>query len=128
MLSIDLGSPVAFHRQLTDQIVFSILTGSYCMGDKLPKVNELACRLRINPGIVSDAYTHLVNVGIVEFDDQGFPLVVKSPDPADISGAGAMESSCLDFIRAAQRAGLTFSEVCLFFKKVLDSQYSMKNE
>lgn len=59
-IHIDSASDVPIHRQLTEQIVFLIVTGSLKPGEFLPSVRQLARTLKIHHNTVSSAYQDLV--------------------------------------------------------------------
>lgn len=59
-LHIDTSSNVPIRRQLTEQILFLIVTERLKDGDLLPSVREIARRLKIHHNTVSEAYQDLV--------------------------------------------------------------------
>jgi DNA-binding transcriptional regulator YhcF (GntR family) len=59
-IQIDSHSDVPIRRQLTEQIVYLIVTDSLKGGQHLPSVRELARRLKIHHNTVSESYQDLV--------------------------------------------------------------------
>src|SRR5215510_13315523 len=59
-IRIDSESDVPIRQQLTEQIVFLIVTDRLKAGQKLPSVRELARRLKIHHNTVSECYQDLV--------------------------------------------------------------------
>jgi DNA-binding transcriptional regulator YhcF (GntR family) len=59
-IRIDGSSEVPIHRQLTEQVIFMIVTEGIRAGDFMPSVRELARRLKIHHNTVSEAYQDLV--------------------------------------------------------------------
>ncbi len=63
---LDLHSGVPVYRQVIDQVVAGIATGSLRGGDQLPTVRQLAVDLSINPNTVIRAYRELEIRGLLE--------------------------------------------------------------
>lgn len=64
--AIDLHSGVPVYRQLIDQVLGGIASGSLAAGDQLPTVRQLAVDLAINPNTVMRAYRELELGGLLE--------------------------------------------------------------
>jgi GntR family transcriptional regulator len=64
-LRIDLKSGVPFYRQIIDQVLTAIASGSLVPGNQLPTVRQLAVDLSINPNTVVRAYRELEIRGIL---------------------------------------------------------------
>ena len=56
---LDLASGVPVYRQIIDQVLGAIATGSLAGGDRLPTVRQVAVDLSINPNTVMRAYREL---------------------------------------------------------------------
>ena len=56
---LDLRSGVPVYRQLMDQVLAAIASGSLSPGDRLPTVRQVAVDLTINPNTVVRAYKEL---------------------------------------------------------------------
>ena len=59
-LHVDSSNEVPLRRQLTEQIIFLIVTQKLGDGELLPSVRELARRLKVHHNTVSEAYQDLV--------------------------------------------------------------------
>jgi GntR family transcriptional regulator len=64
-LHLDMRSGVPVYRQLIDQILTSMASGSLSAGDQLPTVRQVAVDLAINPNTVMRAYRELEIRGVV---------------------------------------------------------------
>lgn len=56
---LDLRSGVPVYRQLIDQVLLAIASGTLRSGDQLPTVRQVAVDLTINPNTVARAYREL---------------------------------------------------------------------
>src|SRR5919112_3707166 len=56
---LDLKSGVPVYRQLIDQVLVAVASGTLGPGDQLPTVRQLAVDLSINPNTVVRAYKEL---------------------------------------------------------------------
>src|SRR6266478_4397565 len=63
--SLDLRSGVPVYRQIIDQVLGGIASGTLRPGDQLPTVRQLAVDLAINPNTVVRAYRELEIRGIL---------------------------------------------------------------
>ncbi len=64
-LQIDHSSGVPIYVQLKEKIKYTIATGVYPPGSKLPTVRSLAVALKINVNTVSKVYSELEREGIL---------------------------------------------------------------
>jgi len=64
--ALDLHSGVPVYRQIIDQVVGGIATGTLAGGDQLPTIRQLAVDLSINPNTVIRAYRELEIRGVLE--------------------------------------------------------------
>ncbi|MEO8657939.1 MAG: GntR family transcriptional regulator [Bryobacteraceae bacterium] len=62
---LDLGTGVPAYRQVIDQVMLGISTGTLKPGDQLPTVRQLAVDLSINPNTVVRAYRELEIRGVL---------------------------------------------------------------
>ena len=62
---LDLRSGVPVYRQLIDQVLGAIASGTLAAGDQLPTVRQVAVDLSINPNTVIRAYRELEIRGIL---------------------------------------------------------------
>ena len=63
---LDLRSGVPAYRQIMDQVLVAMASGTLASGDQLPTVRQLAVDLSINPNTVVRAYRELEIRGILE--------------------------------------------------------------
>jgi GntR family transcriptional regulator len=64
--ALDLRSGVPVYRQIIDQVLTGIASGTLAAGDQLPTVRQLAVDLTINPNTVLRAYRELEIGGTLE--------------------------------------------------------------
>lgn len=76
-IAIDKNSDVSLRRQIVEQIVFQIATGTLKSGEHLPSVREFALRHKIHANTVSQAYQELVDRHWVT-GHRGRRMVVRS--------------------------------------------------
>jgi len=62
---LDAASGVPFYRQIIDQILGGIATGTLSTGDQLPTVRALAVELKVNLNTVAKAYKELEIRGVL---------------------------------------------------------------
>jgi DNA-binding transcriptional regulator YhcF (GntR family) len=62
---LDAATGVPFYRQIIDQVLAGLATGSLQAGDRLPTVRALAVELAVNPNTVARAYKELEIRGLV---------------------------------------------------------------
>src|SRR5678815_2001278 len=65
-LRLDAGSGVPVYRQLIDQVLTAVASGTLAAGDQLPTVRQVAVDLAINPNTVMRAYRELEIRGLLE--------------------------------------------------------------
>src|SRR5919205_1675333 len=63
---LDSGSGVPVYRQLIDQVMGGIASGTLVPGDQLPTVRQVAVDLSINPNTVARAWRELEIRGVLE--------------------------------------------------------------
>ena len=63
---ITTGTGVPSYRQLMDQVMYYVASGTLKPGDGLPSIRELAGRLSVNPSTVVKAYNDLSHGGVIE--------------------------------------------------------------
>jgi len=81
-IRIDSSSSIPIRRQLTEQIIFLIVTEKIENGHAMPSVRELARRLKIHHNTVSQAYQDLVRRKWLD-GRRGSRLMVTFPEEAD---------------------------------------------
>jgi GntR family transcriptional regulator len=78
---LDAHSGVPVYRQLIDQVLAAIATGSLRTGDQLPTVRQVAVDLAINPNTVMRAYREMEIRGVLD-TQQGAGTFIAEPKPA----------------------------------------------
>ncbi len=63
---LDLRSGVPVYRQIIDQVMGGIASGTLAGGDQLPTVRQVAVDLSINPNTVMRAYREMEIRGVLE--------------------------------------------------------------
>jgi len=66
VFKLDLASGVPVYRQIIDQVMAGIASGSLSTGDQLPTVRQLAVDLEINPNTVVRPYKELEIRGLLD--------------------------------------------------------------
>ncbi len=69
------GLPI--YRQLVDQIIARILSGTYSEGELLPSVRQVAEDYSVNPITVTKAYNELSQYGLTE-KRRGIGTIIKA--------------------------------------------------
>src|ERR1044071_1631578 len=95
--ALDPASGVPFYRQIIDQVLGGIATGSLSAGERLPTVRALAVELAVNLNTVARAYKELEIRGV----------------PAPQRGSGtfvSMREVSLDEIERRRRIGQLVDE------------------
>jgi len=77
---LDLRSGVPVYRQLIDQVLGAIATGTLKPGDRLPTVRQVAVDLAINPNTVGRAYKELEIRGVLT-TQQGTGTFISANQP-----------------------------------------------
>ena len=85
---LDLRSGVPVYRQLIDQVLVAVASGTLGPGDQLPTVRQLAVDLSINPNTVVRAYKELEIRGFLA-DTAGFRDFPHKPEGEARRGAAA---------------------------------------
>lgn len=102
---LDLASGVPVYRQLIDQVLLAVATGSLVAGQQLPTVRQVAVDLAINPNTVLRAYRELEIRGAIS-TQQGIGTFV-TPQAASAAPDQAERDARLSRLAAdcAARAG-----------------------
>lgn len=77
---LDMRSGVPVYRQLIDQVLGAIATGTLKPGDRLPTVRQVAVDLAINPNTVVRAYKELEIRGVLT-TQQGAGTFISDNQP-----------------------------------------------
>lgn len=110
--SLDLASGVPAYRQIIDQILGAISTGSLNGGDQLPTVRQAAVDLSINPNTVVRAYRELEIRGILSTQQGIGTFVTKTPvRPDEAIRQRQLDQLVSDTLARAGAVGLTADEL-----------------
>src|SRR5947208_6542582 len=109
---LDLRSGVPVYRQITDQVLGAIASGTLTGGDQLPTVRQVAVDLAINPNTVSRAYRELEIRGILTTQQgTGTFITPAKVDPNDAERQRRLSQLVGEFVAHAGGAGFTLREV-----------------
>jgi len=110
-IRIDKESEVPLRQQLTEQIIYLIVTGQIKAGQPLPSVRELARRLRIHHNTVSEAYQDLASrTWLVR--RRGSRVVVRAGgDPISPGGKVDLDDLINAAIRTAREQGYSLQQL-----------------
>jgi GntR family transcriptional regulator len=109
---LDAASGVPFYRQVLDQILAAIATGSLKPGDRLPTVRSLAVDLSVNLNTVARAYKELEIRGVLA-TQQGTGTFVSSQEVTrdEVERRRLLHQLLDDFLARAAREGLSLEEI-----------------
>jgi len=109
---LDLHSGVPVYRQIIDQVIGGIATGTLAAGDQLPTVRQLAVDLSINPNTVIRAYRELEIRGVLE-TQQGTGTFISNqiPQRDDADRKRRLTQLVGEFIARAGSSGFTVEEL-----------------
>ena len=83
---LDMATGVPVYRQIMDQVMGGIASGTLHPGDQLPTVRQLAVDLRINANTVAKVYAFLERAGLLE-TRRGVGTFVAAHTPTPQEGA-----------------------------------------
>lgn len=110
--TLDARSGVPFYRQIIDQILAGIATGSLSTGDRLPTVRQLAVDLAVNFNTVARAYKELEIRGVLNTQQGSGTFVAEQKVSVDEIEKRRQLNQLLDeFLAKAARQGLTLAEI-----------------
>ena len=109
---LDLRSGVPVYRQIIDQVLVAIASGTLASGDQLPTVRQLAVDLSINPNTVVRAYQELEIRGILEtHQGTGTFISAKKVKRDDVERRRQMAQLVGEFVARAGAAGYSTQEI-----------------
>jgi len=110
--SLDPRTGVPVYRQIIDQVLGGIASGTLQPGDQLPTVRQLAVDLAINPNTVIRSYRELELRGALS-TQQGIGTFIAHPGPApDLARREAdLDRFVADLLARAGAAGFTAREI-----------------
>src|SRR6266568_4461331 len=109
---LDLRSGVPAYRQIIDQVLVGVASGTCVGGDQLPTVRQLAVDLSINPNTVVRAYRELEIRGILTTQQgTGTFITTAKLNPNDVERQRWLSQLVSEFVAHAGGAGFTLQEV-----------------
>ena len=120
---LDLASGVPAYRQIIDQILGAIASGTLRGGDQLPTVRQLAVDLSINPNTVVRAYRELEIRGILTTQQGIGTFVTTKPVPVDEAVRQRQLDQLIgDLLARAGAAGLASDEIVARLQEFINEQ------
>jgi GntR family transcriptional regulator len=109
---LDLKSGVPAYRQVIDQILGSIASGTLSPGDRLPTVRQAAVDLAINPNTVVRAYKELEIRGVLA-TQQGIGTFVSNQrvQPDELERQRRLTRLIADFVARAGAEGFSVADL-----------------
>jgi GntR family transcriptional regulator len=112
---LDAHSGVPVYRQLIDQVLAAVATGTLRPGNQLPTVRGVAVDLAINPNTVSRAYREMEIRGILD-TQQGMGTFVAErlldiAAGSDVERKRQLNQLITEFVSRAGAAGFTVHEL-----------------
>jgi GntR family transcriptional regulator len=110
--ALDLHTGVPVYRQLIDQVLAGIASGSLNAGDQLPTVRQLAVDLEINPNTVMRAYRELELGGMLEtHQGTGTFISTKKVEKKSAERERQLGQMASEFAARAGAAGFSLEEL-----------------
>jgi len=109
---LDMASGVPVYRQIMDQVMGGIASGTLNPGDQLPTVRQLAVDLAVNPNTVVRAYKELEFRGVLDTQHgTGTFISDRKMKRSDVEHQRQLNQLVADFVARAGAAGFTLEEV-----------------
>jgi GntR family transcriptional regulator len=119
----DVASGVPAYRQIIDQILGGIASGSLKAGDQLPTVRQLAVDLAINPNTVVRAYRELEIRGVLDTQQGVGTFITTEPvQPDDAERQRRLDQLVGEFMARAGAAGFSADELLERVREFLAEQ------
>ncbi len=110
--ALDLRSGVPVYRQLIDQVLAALATGSLRAGDRLPTVRQVAVELAINPNTVVRAYKELEIRGVLTTQQgTGTFIADTQVQPDEIERQRRLSQIVGEFVARAGSEGFSIKEL-----------------
>ena len=120
---LDLASGVPAYRQIIDQVLGAIASGTLRGGDQLPTVRQLAVDLSINPNTVVRAYRELEIRGILTTQQGIGTFVTTQPVPVDEAVRQRQLDQLIgDLLARAGAVGLKSDEIVTRLQEFIHEQ------
>ena len=109
---LDMRSGVPVYRQLVDQVLVGLASGSLATGDQLPTVRQLAVDLSINPNTVVRAYKELEIRGMLATQQgTGTFITSKKVKQDEAQRQRRLSQMVGEFVAHAGADGFTVDEI-----------------
>jgi len=109
---LDHRSGVPIYRQIIDQVLGGIASGTLGGGDQLPTVRQVAVDLAVNPNTVVRAYRELEIRGVLETQQgTGTFLTHREVKPDDSERQRQLGQLVGEFVARAGRSGFSVQEL-----------------
>ena len=120
---LDLRSGVPVYRQIIDQVMGGIASGTLAGGHQLPTVRQVAVDLSINPNTVMRAYRELEIRGVLT-TQQGIGTFITPQDvqPDEAERQRRLSQLVGEFMARAGAAGFTAEDVLGRIQEFLGEQ------
>jgi len=123
MFSLDLATGVPAYRQIINQILGAVASGSLRGGDQLPTVRQLAVDLSLNPNTVVRAYRELEIRGVLSTQQGIGTFITTEPIKHDDAAHQRNIDQLVSHAMArAGAAGITGIELIARLKEFLAEQ------
>lgn len=109
-LAWEFSNDKPIYVQVSDQIVSSILTGTFKMGEKLPSVREFAIIAAVNPNTVQKALSELESVGLIETQRNTGKYVTQEGSIIEMARKKRGELLACEFLKSMAALGYTGEE------------------
>jgi len=112
LIALDHTSGLPYYRQIIDQILYAIASGSLKPGDQLPTVRQLAVDLAVNPNTVSKAYNELlIKEVLVSQQGTGTFVSKKKVEISDVEKRRKLNEVLQELVAKASSYGLTVDDL-----------------
>ena len=109
---LDMATGVPVYRQIIDQVMRCLASGSLKPGDQLPTVRQMAVDLAVNPNTVVRAYKELELRGVLDtHHGTGTFITQRKMKRNDAERQRQLMQLVRDFIARAGSAGFTLLEL-----------------
>ncbi len=118
-----MASGVPVYRQIIDQILGGIASGTLSPGDQLPTVRQLAVDLAVNPNTVVRAYRELEIRGVLSTQQGVGTFITTLPvKPGDAERQRQLDQLVGSLMARAGSAGFTADDIIDRMKEFLVDQ------
>ncbi|MCP2336367.1 GntR family transcriptional regulator [Actinomadura rupiterrae] len=121
---LDPGSGVPTYLQLVQQVEQALRLGHLQVGDQLPRVRDVVGGLAINPNTVLKAYRELEHRGLVAGRRGQGTFVERALDRAGLREQAGLRRSLLEWMAAADAAGLDDAGMSALFTAALQDRHT----